>query len=87
MKHYLRGESMPALSTSYDLFKARNRYVLTALASFEGLSKVRVFYPHKSLCSQASGRCAVQNDATPLYWDDDHLSKEGAELVVGDFVW
>ncbi|MDB2476841.1 acyltransferase [Alphaproteobacteria bacterium] len=87
MKHYLRGESMTALSTSYDLFQVRNRYVLTALASFEGLSNVRVFYPHQSLCSQASGRCAVQNDETTLYWDDDHLSKEGAELVVGDFVW
>ena len=42
-------------------------------------------YPFKLLCdTYIKGRCASEANGALLYYDDDHLSNEGAMLVVGE---
>jgi hypothetical protein len=86
MKQYLRGENFRNLSTSYKLFYDRNRYILAALAEIDNMPNVRVIYPHLSLCSDSSGRCRVQTAQAPFYWDDDHLSHAGVNVVLPDIL-
>jgi len=76
-----RGEPLESLSTSYDLYGFRNRFILNLFDQYAApnLTKIK---PADILCSDDSGRCSGQVKAVPLYFDDDHLSDAGAKLVV-----
>jgi hypothetical protein len=70
-----------ALSTSYEIYKAR---VAAAVRSLDALpQEVRRVYPDRALCDAASGRCHALQGGQPLYYDDDHLSPKGAALALG----
>ncbi len=74
-------------STSYEVFKERNRRSYAALdraGQHPGLYRV---YPEEILCDRdVKDRCIVQKDGTALYADDNHLSSAGAKLVVEEIV-
>ncbi len=58
-------------------FEARNASVMRNFAGF-GTSAAFV-YPHRILCAEP--RCTVARDGKPLYFDEEHLSRFGAESV------
>ena len=62
-------------------FEMRNRLVLDTFRSSPGAEYV---FPHQLLCTGGE-RCAIVRDGRPLYSDDDHLSRLGAESVSGLF--
>jgi len=72
-------------STSYEVFKQRNRHAYAALDAIgEHPNLVRV-KPENFLCNTVlPGRCAAQLHGVPLYYDDDHLSNAGARMVVAE---
>jgi peptidoglycan/LPS O-acetylase OafA/YrhL len=58
-------------------FEARNKTMLDRLASMDG--RVQRAYPHLVLCDGPT--CAVTRERKPLYFDDNHLTPLGADLV------
>ncbi|OEE94995.1 acyltransferase family protein [Vibrio crassostreae] len=67
----------PKVSLEHYMSRAKDSFSL--LDRVEGDNVVRV-YPHKSLCDREY--CYTEKERLPLYYDDDHLSKYGADLVV-----
>lgn len=74
----------PELSTSYDVYRERNK---AAFDLYDGLGEhphlLRI-YPHEMLCDTLiKGRCAVLSaEGKPLYFDDDHLTVDAARAVM-----
>ncbi len=69
---------------SYDVFLVRNQKVRDAFGGIGGqLSSTTFFDLSNTLCSEITRRCSTfdQNNM-PLYYDDDHLSAAGSEIVV-----
>ncbi len=74
----LRAEQAPErFLRPRSLFDARNQRTFEAL---DGLKPpLARLYPHMVLCDATA--CRVQDQGQPLYLDDDHLSRRGAELL------
>ena len=66
-------------SPTWDSFLKRQASVLPALDRLRGNPLIHVLLPHEALCRD--GRCDVLRDGHALYWDDDHLSREGVEVL------
>ncbi len=73
------------LTTSHASYKARNESTIATLDSIpdrENLIRVR---PDKIFCDTfIPGRCVTQIGNEVLYYDDDHLSNKGAQLVIDE---
>jgi peptidoglycan/LPS O-acetylase OafA/YrhL len=61
-------------------FEVRNKAILDQLAMEDD---VRRIYPDKVLCDDT--RCAVTREGKPLYFDDHHLHRFGAESISAIF--
>lgn len=70
------------LTTSLDVYLQRHAQTLDVLRSFEGNPAFRAVYPQEIFCSKANGRCLTHTTDRLLYTDTDHLSREGAALLV-----
>jgi peptidoglycan/LPS O-acetylase OafA/YrhL len=71
------------LSTSHARFVARNRAAYAALDAIGTAPNLIRLYPEHALCNTAKpGRCILQDGRLPLYFDDDHLTEEGARFAV-----
>jgi hypothetical protein len=74
------------LSTSYEVYKNRNKTIFETLDNIHGPNIYRV-YPHKSFCNTVIvNRCVVNSKEDLFYYDDDHLSLEGSKFVVNDIM-
>lgn len=63
-------------------YRARNAYILTALAELDAIPNVSLLDPVPTLCD--ADRCrSIINDQS-MYFDADHLSLDGARRVVAD---
>lgn len=72
-----------ALSTRMDVFEERNRATLEMLDSLGSHNRITRVYPAKTLCNTfVAGRCVANYGDKIFYRDDDHLSIEGADLVL-----
>ena len=73
------------ISTKFERVIDRNRNVNVAfdeLGEHQNLIRIR---PEKVLCDTTiKGRCAVQLDGKQLYFDGNHLSNDGARLVIDE---
>tara|TARA_B110000902_G_scaffold227182_1_gene266325 strand:- start:1077 stop:2279 length:1203 start_codon:yes stop_codon:yes gene_type:complete len=68
------------LSTSSKLYDERNKPLIELFDSMQ-FSLSRVF-PKEIFCdTYVKERCVTILDLVPLYYDDDHLSKRGSELL------
>lgn len=67
------------LSTSKALQEKRNKFVIDVFDQFEAKSIIKL--PVTDLFCDTS-RCYGQRNKIPLYYDDDHLSTEGARILV-----
>ena len=75
------------LSTSYVLYKTRNKEAIQLLDSIGTNQYLIRIYPDKILCdTYVKDRCVAQINGMPLYFDDDHLNTMGANLVVKEIM-
>jgi peptidoglycan/LPS O-acetylase OafA/YrhL len=69
-----------SLSTKSSLYDERNRPIIDLFDSFD--APFKKIQPKSVFCdSFVVERCATIIDLIPLYYDDDHLSKRGADLL------
>lgn len=69
------------ISTSYEVYKNRTKSSFDLLDSIKGENIFRVF-PDKIFCnSDIKGRCVTHNKKSIFYYDDNHLSIRGAEML------
>ncbi len=74
-------------STSYALFKERNKDAIDALDAIGEHDNLIRVYPDKILCNTyLSNRCVFELNGKPLYFDDNHLSNAGASLVNSEII-
>ena len=74
-------------STSYPAFVNRNIRAYNALDKVGQHPNLFRVYPEKIFCNKdLKDRCIVQKGGRTLYLDDDHLSNEGAKLLVDKVV-
>ncbi len=75
------------LSTSYVLYKTRNKEAIELLDSIGANQRLIRIYPDKILCdTYVKDRCVAQINGMPLYFNDDHLNTMGANLVVKEIM-
>lgn len=79
---YLQTGKVPAdVSTSYALYRQRNRFVIEALddAKLDGIQRIR---PEDYFCKVGDGtRCMAQVNWQPYYYDSNHLASAGARPI------
>jgi hypothetical protein len=76
-----------AASTAYSIFQSRNRRTIAALDAIPDSPRLHRVRPSELLCNiVAPGRCAGYDGKNILYFDDDHLSRQGAELVSNQII-
>lgn len=72
-------------STSYDVFRERNRRAVEALERIESNDNLIQIYPEEVFCDKdLPGRCITQKNEIIYYRDDDHLSDAGAKLILDE---
>jgi len=68
-------------TTSYDVFKKRTKSSFELLNSIKGENIYRV-YPHTLFCDTTiKDICVTHDDKNIFYFDDDHPSLKGAEMI------
>ena len=73
------------LTTSHASFKARNESAIATLDSIPDRKNLIRVRPDKIFCDTLiPGRCVTQIGNEVLYYDDDHLSNKGAQLVIDE---
>ena len=74
-------------STSYQLYKARNRETIEILDRVGEHSNLVRIYPNRLLCDTfVIGRCVFRFDGTDLYSDNFHLTGAGTRLLVDEIM-
>lgn len=75
------------VSTSFDVFQSRTKNAyeqFDKLAQHPNLLKV---YRENVFCNTAlSGRCILERNKKPLYYDDDHVNYFGGELISKEII-
>ncbi len=70
-------------STSYERFKERNKISFDTLNAIPEQDNLIRVYPDQVLCnSYVKDRCVFELNGEALYFDDNHLAKPGALMVV-----
>ena len=70
------------LTTSYEVYKKRTSSTFKLFDSNQSPNIYRV-YPHKLFCDkEIKGRCVTHNNDNAFYFDDDHPSAIGSEMIV-----
>lgn len=72
------------LSTSYGRYRQFSRSAKNALNSAKGGARLMRVFPNRLLCSSENERCAVTKNSQLLYFDENHVSVHGAELIIQD---
>jgi peptidoglycan/LPS O-acetylase OafA/YrhL len=72
--------SRSPLTTSHAVFKERTRRSYEVYDNIPDHENLLRIYPEKLLCR--NGRCHTHSDNTIYYRDDDHLSYDGADMLV-----
>ena len=76
------------LSTSYQVFKERNKNANRILNIISDKKKVPLFLPETIFCNLqiSDDRCITHINGEPLYYDDDHVSIKGANMIAKDLL-
>ncbi len=79
-RKYISNNQKPeSYTTSFAVYKDRQDFVFDTFDAFNDPNLIKI-YPHKKLCD--GERCLVYKDGNVLYFDDDHLSLEGAREIL-----
>jgi len=80
----LKGGDPASFRLSREFYDERQANVFAMLDGVGDTGPVQRVYPHRVLCDTAA--CLTYAEGAALYFDDDHLSLAGAELVAPAFV-
>jgi peptidoglycan/LPS O-acetylase OafA/YrhL len=84
--HYLEHGSIPnEIQTDYHVYLERNRFILEIMERIHEDNIVLVS-PSDFLCDASLNVCLAQSNRHPLYYDDDHLNREGASILVDNML-
>jgi peptidoglycan/LPS O-acetylase OafA/YrhL len=73
--------NLESFSTSYEVYKKRTKESFDLLDSIKNKNIYRV-YPHELFCNKTvKKRCIANNEKDIFYYDDDHLSLKGSQMV------
>ncbi|AGF78961.1 putative acyltransferase [Desulfocapsa sulfexigens DSM 10523] len=88
LRYYVRkGEYLPELTTAYSLYKQRNKYVINVFDEIKSRENLIRIKPDEIFCNTyRKNRCVGQIEGVPLYFDDDHVSEAGAQMIVDRIV-
>ena len=79
-------DSIPILYESYEKFKSRNKLIFEILDSISHHNIFRV-YPHEFFCNTTlNNKCIANDEENIFYYDEDHLSPIGSEIVVNEII-
>ena len=72
-----------SVTTSVEVYRQRVRNTLRFLDAIQGPPSIIKIKPAELICEDINslGRCNATLNGVPLYSDDDHLSRFGANLV------
>jgi peptidoglycan/LPS O-acetylase OafA/YrhL len=85
MKSGTIGKSEEPFSTSYSFFRARNQRSYAALDSIGEHTGLIRLYPARHLCNtRLPQRCILSENHISYYFDDNHLTKEGAKIAYSE---
>jgi len=77
---------IPILSSSYEVYKKRNKMIFDTLDSIQHPNVYRI-YPDQYFCNTIIvNRCVANNNKHLFYFDHDHLSLEGTKYIVSDIM-
>ena len=77
--HYKKKIDLETLSISKKVFNERNKEILSFLKDLKEKYNLKLIYPDDIFCNDL--RCFSHQNNVPLFFDDDHLSSEGAKLL------
>jgi len=85
--HYQKtGELLEHISTPFSDYQARNAFVQNTFDTLPDSNIVRI-RPDQLFCQNyLKDKCVMQWDSIPFYYDDNHLSYQGAKLLVDEIV-
>jgi len=84
--NHLNEENVPIITTSYEVYKKRNKLIFETLDSIQSSNIYRV-YPHQHFCNTLiQGRCIGNSKNEIFYFDYNHLSLKGSSFIVTDIV-
>lgn len=78
--------SVHELLLSLEGYKKQQKYITPILKHIEKITSARVVWPHKYLCQGDDLMCEIGDEHGLYYYDDDHLSKYGAEKIAHLFM-
>ena len=74
------------LTSSYEVYKRRNKLIFEILDSVQSSNIYRV-YPHTFFCDKEIKNRCVANDKEIIYYhDSNHLSGQGSKFLVADII-
>ena len=74
----IQGKDPHTFTRPYDYYQKRHDVVFDAFGSVQHPSLLRI-YPHEKLCNDE--HCMVYDGKNVLYWDNNHLSLDGAFYI------
>ncbi len=75
----MRGDDYGSFSRPFSYYEGRHDFVFNVFDNLNDNNLIARVFPHKKLCNDKS--CMTSHEGKPLYFDDDHLSDPGVELI------
>lgn len=76
-------QTLPLIGMPRARFEAESREVTALLDTLGAHPRLKRLYPARGLCDAGlPGRCLIARGGRPLYFDDNHLSAEGARVAL-----
>ena len=86
LNNFVKKKQSIILTTDYDVFLERNKFIYEILDSLEDKNIYKV-YPEKIFCNtKIKNKCIANDEKTLFYYDDDHLSLSGSEMLVKEIM-
>ena len=84
MSHYIKFGKIPdEISISHEDFIRRNQFIHRIFSEYETTKNLIPIKPESVFCNTfIQGRCAAQFQGQLFYFDDDHLSDTGVQLLI-----
>ena len=80
-KFFKKNTDLKYITTSFNVYKERTKSSFELLDSIQGDNIYRV-YPHTLFCNTTiKDRCVTHDGKNIFYFDDDHPSIKGSEMI------
>ena len=81
MYRFKNDNKFPLISINYNDYKKRTKVIFDLYDKLNGENIYRV-YPHTLFCNTTiKNKCVTHDDKNIFYFDDNHPSSKGAEMI------